>query len=323
MKSPLFMQFELGIPLSEPVGALRIGQAQLLAPETWRVGDAVCYPIGWFDYSDQDAPLSSPFGDETLDEALMPPKPPSILRTLAVILQAPLCSLTGVDNVLEWSAPLLPFQRMGVATLLERRALLLADEMGLGKTIQAIAAMRILFHRKEINSVLVVVPTGLIVQWRKELARWAPELSVLAIRGATSERGRLWRLPAQVKLIGYETLRSDVLEQDDSQALKQSWGLVVLDEASRIKNPSSGISIACARLPGERRWALTGTPVENSAGDADSILNFLLRPAKDRATRDDLSTRFQAHVLRRRRADVLPQLPAKRIREIAIELGPA
>jgi len=60
------MQFELGIPLSEPVGALRIGQAQLLAPETWRVGDAVCYPIGWFDYSDQDAPLSSPLATKRL-----------------------------------------------------------------------------------------------------------------------------------------------------------------------------------------------------------------------------------------------------------------
>jgi len=94
-----------------------------------------------------------------------------------------------------------------------------------------------------------------------------------------------------------------------------------LDEASRIKNGASGVSVACKRLSGERRWALTGTPVENAQSDAASILDFLLRSAGGPAP--DFASRFRAHVLRRRRDDVLPELPAKRIHEIALELGPS
>jgi SNF2 family DNA or RNA helicase len=68
--------------------------------------------------------------------------------------------------------------------------------------------------------------------------------------------------------------------------------------------------------------------VENSADDAATILNFLLRPSEAPSVRrdgpsQDLQSRFRAHVLRRRREDVLPELPAKRINEIALELGPA
>ena len=78
------------------------------------------------------------------------------------------------DPRLEWPGELMPFQRDGVRALLDMKRLLLADDMGLGKTIQAIAAMRILRARGEIESCLVVAPASVLDQWRREIAKWSP-----------------------------------------------------------------------------------------------------------------------------------------------------
>ncbi|MEO7720180.1 MAG: DEAD/DEAH box helicase, partial [Capsulimonas sp.] len=184
----------------------------------------------------------------------------------------------------------------------------------------------ILIHRAEVQSALIVCPAGLLTQWRWELARWAPELSALTVSGPPSERARLWRMQAHIKLIGYETLRTDVLEPQHSPALRETWDVVILDEASRIKNRRSTISIACKRLPRKRRWALTGTPLENSVDDVESLLEFLTHSPDQPPPADDsrdLKTQLHSYQLRRRREDVLPQLPPKQIHEVILELPPA
>lgn len=317
------MDLSAGIARSEPVGAFRHGEPRALEIGEWGLGRALRHAIGWFDYGAEDE-FSETTGEGDGQRGDAPvSESAKLLRHLAIVLQAPLIALEG-DNVLEWPAPLLPFQREGVLALLARRALLLADSMGLGKTIQTIAALRILFHRQEIKSALIVCPAGLVTQWRRELARWAPELTVVPVSGDPFERGRRWQVPAHVKLIGYETLRGDVLDLRDSPARRRPWGVVVLDEASRIKNRRSAVAVACKLLPSERRWALTGTPLENSIEDVASLLDFLLQtpaaadapPASPR----ELKALLHAHQLRRRREDVLPQLPPKRIQEIVIEL---
>jgi SNF2 family DNA or RNA helicase len=158
---------------------------------------------------------------------------------------------------------------------------------------------------------------------------WSPELAVVPISGDAFTRGRLWQIPAHIKLIGYETLRSDVLDLRDSPALRQTWDVVILDEASRIKNRRSAISVACKLLSRERSWLLTGTPLENSLEDIASLLDFLSPPASNNGVAggsigtDGLKAQLHAYQLRRRLEDVLPQLPPKRIHEIAIELPPA
>ncbi|MGI4789552.1 MAG: DEAD/DEAH box helicase [Janthinobacterium lividum] len=257
-------------------------------------------------------------GRSTAPDAL--PKDDFLAR-LTRLLQPPLEHLTTPSGVLEWPFALLPFQITGIAALLGRPALLLADDMGLGKTIQTIAALRILFMQGEITSALIVCPASLLAQWRGEIALWAPELGVTAITGSPEARAGQWAAPRQIALVGYETLRADTEGRRDSPVLRRKWGVVVLDEASRIKNRESGVAQACRALKRQRAWALTGTPLENSRDDVASLLEFLSGdPGRDPSA---LLSRLRSVQLRRRKADVLAELPAKSIEEITLTLPPA
>lgn len=92
-------------------------------------------------------------------------------------------------------------------------------------------------------------------------------------RGSRRPRWQ-WRAPAHVYLTSYETLRADGGGLPSSPA-GRAWDLVVLDEARRIKNPGSEINRVCKRLRAARRWALTGTPLENNPADLVSLLEFV------------------------------------------------
>jgi len=220
---------------------------------------------------------------------------------------------------LSWPLPLFPYQRTGIATLLERSSLLLADEMGLGKTIQAIAALRCLFAVSRIQGALVVAPAGLILQWRRELRRWAPELKLSTVMGRAEDRTLAWQRDAQVFLASYETIRRD---RRHASVSKRLWGAVILDEAQRIKNAQAGVSITVKELRRERSWALSGTPLENRLDDLISILDFVapgqFDPGRYVVGLRRLLERVQ---LRRRRADVLHDLPPKIVTELSLELS--
>ncbi|MGO9113619.1 MAG: DEAD/DEAH box helicase [Thermoguttaceae bacterium] len=243
---------------------------------------------------------------------------------LNYLLQPPLEALLS-DRELAMPLEPFPFQFEGVAFLYPRHAAILADEMGLGKTMQAITTIRLLLCRGEIRSVLMVCPKPLVTNWQREFQLWAPEVPALAIEGDQVRRAWQWRLPeVPLRIANYEVVVRDreILEQGDN-GRPIPFDLVVLDESQRIKNRSSTTSEVVRGLSRRRSWALTGTPVENSAEDLVGIFEFLapgflspeMKPRKmGRTVRD--------YVLRRTKEQVLSEMPPKMFRDAELELTP-
>lgn len=215
--------------------------------------------------------------------------------------------------------PLREYQWEGVSFLYRSEGALLADEMGLGKTVQVAVALRLLVRAGIIHRALIVVPVPLLMNWQRELEKWAPELSVRAITGSSQDRRVLYMLPASVLLVAYDSVRDDVLGLPP----EETFELVVLDEAQRIKNASSQTALACRLLPRTRSWAMSATPVENSVDDLASVFAFvhpgLLTSAYERA---EMLERTRPFRLRRRKLDVLPELPPVIAQELVLELTP-
>ena len=209
------------------------------------------------------------------------------------------------------------YQQQGVSFLLRNAAALLADEMGLGKTVQAITALRLLLRKPNIDRALVVLPASLGLNWQRELERWAPELVVRRLMGSQTERLAYYELPVAVLIATYEQVSADALDRIPDSA----FDIVILDEAQRIKNYSSRTAFACRLLPRDIAWALTGTPIENSRSDIESIFAFLrpglLQPTDDKAR---LLSAIAPYFLRRRKADVLADLPPITVQDVYLEL---
>ena len=254
---------------------------------------------------------------------------PSLRDRLRLILSPPLDSLLPSEgSVLDWPGDLLPFQLDGVRVLVSKPEVLLADDMGLGKTIQAIAALRILFHDRAIESALVVAPASLIYQWRGEIRKWAPELRVSTVQGSAQQRTMAWSYPAHVFVTTYESLRSDLTPHPSCGPRRKTWGVAIIDEAQKIKNRDTAASAACKSLPRLRSWALTGTPLENSIDDVASIIEFLQPNAAGDAVPAlpvglSLLDRHRELQLRRRKSDVLTELPPKRLHSVVLDLTSA
>lgn len=206
----------------------------------------------------------------------------------------------------------------------------LADDMGLGKTIQTIA---LLLHDKERNQLerpaLVICPTSVVGNWRREVQRFGPNLRVMVHHGTGRAEGEDLRQEAY----GHDLVISTYgLAWRDLEDLRQvSWSYVFLDEAQNIKNPSTKQARAVRRLQGERRVALTGTPVENRLSELWSIMSFLnpgylggfdrfrrtyavpIERYQDDEALHELRTLVQPFVLRRVKTDplVIQDLPEK------------
>lgn len=143
----------------------------------------------------------------------------------------------------------------------------MADDMGLGKTIQVIS---LILKMKEEGSltkpVLVICPTTLMGNWMKELSMFAPSLDAVVYHGAE----RQLDLKHDVILTTYAIMRIDVEELK-----KQTWGMIIVDEAQNIKNPDTAQTLAIKMLKSDVKVAMTGTPVENRLTELWSIFDFI------------------------------------------------
>lgn len=194
-------------------------------------------------------------------------------------------------------AELRPYQREGLRFLRRLVALgaggVLADDMGLGKTLQTIA---LLVERGGHGPQLVVAPTSVVVNWRRELGRFAPGLAVHDL----SEGDRTALLPSlrggDVVLASY-----GLVVRESALLASQTFATLVLDEAQQVKNADSQRARAVRSLRADVRIALSGTPLENHTGELWSIFAAVSPGLLSSA--DEFRARFQLPIDRDRDVD--------------------
>lgn len=233
------------------------------------------------------------------------------------------------------TAKLREYQREGFAWLkrLARYSLggILADDMGLGKTLQAITyicdRMESFEPEKEQKMLfLIVCPTSLVYNWKEEFERFAPKVVTKIVEGIPQERKAVLESleNKEVVITSYPLVRRDIEAYHTI-----SFDTMFLDEAQYIKNPGSLSARMVKQISALHRFALTGTPIENSLGELWSIFNFIMpdylpkyskfqrlyeKPIvgeKDEKALHDLEKHIQPFLLRRMKKEVLHELPDK------------
>lgn len=212
---------------------------------------------------------------------------------------------------------------------------ILADEMGLGKTIQTIMFIKNVIKEKPDSKILIVAPTSLIYNWEHEFDMFGSELKYKVIANNKDKRIKDLEGNENIFITTYGLLR-----QDQEIYADKNFEIIIIDEAQNIKNPKAGISMALKGLNSNVKIALTGTPVENSVVEVWSIFDFLMPgylntlskfqskynvKEIDEDGRKKLSTLTKLitpFILRRKKKDVLVDLPDKIENNIYLDLLP-
>lgn len=212
---------------------------------------------------------------------------------------------------------------------------ILADDMGIGKTLQVITLLEDEKIQNPKSISLVVCPSSLILNWQSEIEKFSKSLTNIIITGNIEERKALIHKckDYDVVITSYDYLKRDIEQYDDLQFTYQ-----IIDEAQYIKNHNTKNAISVKQIQAKHRFALTGTPIENSLSELWSIFDFLMPgylysysyfkkeyeypivKDNDPLSLKELKHLVEPFILRRVKKDVLKELPEKVEHTMMIEL---
>ncbi len=248
--------------------------------------------------------------------------------------------ITAVEVPQWFEASLRPYQQRGVDWLQFLRtaglAGVLADDMGLGKTVQALAHIAVEKQAGRLTQpALVICPTSVVGNWARECARFAPGLRVLPLQG-TDRKSRFNQIADSDIVISTYPL----LTRDDDVLTAQEWHSLILDEAQTVKNPAATMAQTVRRLKAGQRICLTGTPMENHLGELWALFDFMMpgflgtaqdfgrrfrtpiEKGGDTVLHAALAKRVSPFLLRRTKAEVVTELPARTDIVETVEMEP-
>lgn len=221
--------------------------------------------------------------------------------------------------------PLYSYQKEGICFAFEAGKSIIADEMGLGKTIQAIGTAELMKAHQLIDSVLIVCPTSLKFQWKKEIEKFTHSTAIV-IEGNHLVRKRLYENEAFYKIVSYNSVNNDI------KILRSlHTDFLIMDEVQRLKNWKTQISQSARRIDADYAVVLSGTPLENKLEELYSVMQFVdqycLGPYyqfmdETVVTNDSgkvvayknlnkIGERLKSVLIRRRKRDVALQLPER------------
>jgi len=229
----------------------------------------------------------------------------------------------------EFNAILRPYQQEGLNWLQFLREYglngILADDMGLGKTIQTLAHLCIEKKKKHLKlPSLLVAPTSLMTNWANESERFAPSLNILVLHGPKRQI-----YFDEIKKADLVFSTYPLIMRDKDIFLKHEYQFIILDEAHQIKNSQAKVTQVILQLEAKYRLCLTGTPMENHLGELWSLFNFILpgllgtktqfkrlfrfpiEKQGDAGRHEQLIKRIKPFMLRRRKDEVVKDLPEK------------
>jgi superfamily II DNA or RNA helicase len=276
-----------------------------------------------------------------LVDALLAAMPPADVDSAFAELRGKLRSFESVKPKKEprsFGGTLRGYQRQGLGWLGFLREFglggVLADDMGLGKTVQVLALLQVNRTPSKTTKIpfLVVAPRSLVYNWIDEASHFTPKMKVVEYGGTDREALREKFNKFDLIVTTYGTLRRDI-----GFLAKVEFDTVILDEAQAIKNPTSQTARASVLLNARHRLALTGTPIENHLGELGSLFEFLNPGLLGRlpklevlsggraASRHELALvteGMRPFILRRTKAQVLPDLPPKTEQVLICTLHP-
>lgn len=220
---------------------------------------------------------------------------------------------------------LYPYQKEGIRFAAKAGRAIIADEMGLGKTIQAIGTAELLLREGFVDNILIVCPTSLKYQWKREIERFTHR-EVLVIEGLHTRRIEQYKMPQPYKIVSYNSVCNDL-----KVLRRMETDMVIMDEVQRLKNWDTQIARAARHINSQYTVLLSGTPLENKLEELYSIVEladqFALAPyykfRNDHILCDEtgkvigyqnlntIKKRLQHIMIRRRKNDVHLQLPGR------------